>query len=301
MQFEFNLEDNIFSLYNELKSKTYQHSNYTSFYVKDPKLRKIHKAVVKDRVLHHAIFRVFYPIFDKSFVYDSYSCRNNKGAHKAINRLNKFAKKASKNHTKTCYVLKCDVKKFFDSIDQKILLNFIKNKIKDPDALWLLEKIIKSFSVQPCKGIPLGNITSQLFANIYLNEFDQFVKHKLKEKYYIRYCDDFVILSENKNYLENLISVLSSFLKNDLKLILHSDKTKIRKFNQGIDFLGYVSFQHYKILRTKTKKRILNKAKESCKIESLNSYLGILKHCNSFKLKLDLLKTYFSIDKINKI
>ncbi len=248
--------------------------------------------------MHHAIFRILYPIFDKSFIFDSYSCRNNKGVHKAINRLNQFSQKASKNNTKTCWVLKCDVKKFFDSIDQEILINLIKNKIKDEDAIWLISKIIKSFSILPGKGIPLGNITSQLFANIYLNELDQFIKHKLKIRYYIRYCDDFAILTDSKNYLENIIFKIGDFLQNNLKLILHPSKIEIRKFNQGIDFLGYVSFACYKILRTKTKNRMLKKAKENYKIEMLSSYLGILKHCNSFKLKIILLKNYFSILKI---
>jgi len=186
-EFEKNLKNNILELRAELQDKTYHHSNYFSFYVKDPKLRHIHKACVKDRVLHHAIFRILYPIFDKSFIFDSYSCRNNKGTHRAVNKLNDFARKVSRNNTKTCFILKLDVRKFFDSINQDILINLIKRKIEDKNAVWLIEKIVRSFP----KGLPLGNITSQLFANVYLNELDQFVKHKLKVKYYIRYCDDF--------------------------------------------------------------------------------------------------------------
>ncbi|OGZ77983.1 MAG: hypothetical protein A2312_03210 [Candidatus Staskawiczbacteria bacterium RIFOXYB2_FULL_32_9] len=291
LQFELNLEDNIFSLYSKLKNKTYCHSNYTSFCIKDPKLRKIHKAIVEDRVLHHAIFRILYPIFDKYFIFDSCSCRNNKGVHNAINRLNQFVKKNSKNNTRCCYILKCDVKKYFDSIDQEILLGLIKIKIKDKNAMWLIERIVKSFPA----GLPLGNITSQLFANIYLNELDQFIKHKLKQKYYIRYCDDFVIMSLNKEYLKSLIFVITNFLENNLKLSLHKGKIIIERHRRGVDFLGYKNFPDYRILRTKTKKRILDKAKEKRGIESLISYLGILKHCKSRKIKIKLLKNYFTI------
>ncbi len=283
------MEDNIFSLYNELKTKTYQHSNYTSFYVKDPKLRKIHKATVKDRVLHHAVFRILYPIFDRSFIFDSYSCRNIKGTHRAINRLNYFARKADKNNTKTCFILKCDIKKFFDSIDQEILIKLIKNKIRDNDAVWLIEKIIESFP----KGLPLGNITSQLFANVYLGELDKFIKHELRERYYIRYCDDFIILSDSKRHLINLIPKINLFLKNCLKLFLHPRKISIVKYNQGVDFLGYVSFPYFKVLRTKTKNRMLKVVRENRHIEALNSYLGLLKHCKSHKVKIKLLKIFF--------
>lgn len=296
-QFEFYLEDNIFQLNSELKSQSYQHSRYTPFFICDPKLRKIHKATVKDRVLHHAVFRALYPIFDKTFIADSYSCRDYKGTHRAVNRLRKFALKVSQNNTKNCFVLQCDIKKFFDSIDHEILLVLLQKKIQDQKLLWLLNELINSFSVLPGVGLPLGNITSQLFANIYLNEFDQFIKHQLRLKYYIRYCDDFVILSESKQFLENLIPQISSFLKEKLKLNLHQEKTKIKKYHQGIDFLGYVSFPHHRILRVKTKKRMFAKLKikKEQKMagaitaisfnQTLQSYLGILKHCNGYKLQ----------------
>ena len=141
----FNLEDNLFQLHRELRNKTYRHSNYTSFNVCDPKLRRIHKACVRDRVLHHAIFRVLYPIFDKSFIFDSYSCRIKKGTHRAVTRLERFCRKLSRNNTKNIFALKCDVRKFFDSVDQNILVRLIRNKIQDKDAIWLVEIIIRSF------------------------------------------------------------------------------------------------------------------------------------------------------------
>lgn len=144
-EFERYLENNLFDLHLSLKYKNYRHSPYISFYITDPKLRKIHKANVRDRVLHHAVYRILYPIFDQSFIFDSYSCRLNKGTHKAVKRLEKFSRKVSKNHTSPCFVLKCDVKKFFDSVDHKILLKIIEQKLKDKEAIWLIKEIIGSF------------------------------------------------------------------------------------------------------------------------------------------------------------
>jgi retron-type reverse transcriptase len=286
-EFEFNLEDNLFQLYQELKTKTYQHSHYTPFNICDPKPRKIHKAIVKDRVLHHAIFRILYPLFDKIFIFDSYSCRLGKGTHKAVNRLAKFCLKLSRNNTKNIFVLKCDIKKFFDSIDQNILINLIKKKIQDKNVIWLVEKIVKSFKT----GLPLGNVTSQLFANIYLNELDQFVKHKLKSKHYLRYCDDFVILGERKENLEKFIKPINNFLETELNLSLHQDKIIIRKYHQGIDFLGYVVLPNHRVLRTETKRRILKRIKNNnLSLQSINSYLGILKHCKGYKIKKEIQK-----------
>lgn len=295
--FEYYLEDNIFNLHYELKTKNYQHSHYTVFCIKDPKLRKIHKAIIKDRVLHHAVFRVLYPIFDKIFIADSYSCRLGKGTHRAIDRLEKFARQVSQNKTKTIFILKCDVKRFFDSIDQNILMGLLKKKIQDQDVLRLLGGLIKSFEASEGRGLPLGNITSQLFANIYLNGLDQFVKHKLRVRHYIRYCDDFVVLSQSQSQLENIIAVIGDFLQNRLDLSLHPNKIEIKKWHQGVDFLGYISFPHHRLLRTKTKKRMLKKIqnrfqqfqygeiyRESFE-QSLQSYIGILKHCASYKIR----------------
>ncbi|MBI4779432.1 RNA-dependent DNA polymerase [Candidatus Falkowbacteria bacterium] len=288
------MEDNLFELSSELKNKEYKHSNYTAFCVSDPKLRRIHKATVRDRVLHHAIFRILYPLFDKSFIFDSYSCRFDKGTHRAVNRLAKFLGKLSHNNRDLIFALKCDIRKFFASINQNILLRLITKKIKDENSIWLIEKIIRSFS----RGLPLGNVTSQIFANIYLNELDQFVKHKLKVKYYLRYCDDFIILSQDKEYLKNLILLIDNFLNKTLNLSIHPDKIIIKKYSQGIDFLGYVVLPCHRALRTKSRRRIFKKikiSKEKLKAgfinnesfnQSLQSYYGMLKHCNGYKLKI---------------
>lgn len=146
MIFERNLEDNLFGLHTELKDKTYRHSEYSAFYITDPKLRLAHKAKVRDRIIHHAIYRILYPIFDPSFIVDSFSCRIDKGTHRAVNRLNTFIRKISKNYTGSCFVLKCDIKRFFSSVDHNILLTIIRQKIDDPDVLALLTEIIGSFS-----------------------------------------------------------------------------------------------------------------------------------------------------------
>lgn len=229
--FEFNLENNLFNLHNELINKIYSPDPYQAFFVYDPKKRHIHKACVRDRVIHQAVFQVLYPIFNKHFIFDSYSSRVGKGTHKDSKRFFILPRKASKNWRKPAFILKCDIQKFFDSINHQILFGLIKKKILDKDVLWLVGKILKSFERSPNIGIPLGNVTSQLFANIYLNEFDQFIKHKLRIKFYVRYVDDFVIVSKDNEYLEFLIPQIALFLKNELNLCLHPKKVEIRKLS----------------------------------------------------------------------
>ena len=298
--FAFNLENNLFNIHDKLKTESYKPSKYDFFFVRDPKLRPIHKATVRDRVIFQAVFRILYHVFDPVFIYDSYSCRLGKGTHAGTKRLEKFARKASKNYRQDCLVLKCDIKQFFYSVDHDIFMRLIGKKIRDSKLFNLIEKIIGSFQVQPGKGLPLGNVTSQLFTNIYLHELDTFVKHKLKEKYYIRYCDDFVIIGKDYSHLKSLIPKLNIFLREKLKLNLHTRKTEIRKLNQGVDFLGYVVLPHRTVLRTKTKKRMFKKVKQKvvdCNSgvindfelnQSLQSYLGMLEHCAGYKIKTKL-------------
>jgi len=284
LEFDFYLEENIFLLHKELKDKTYKNQPYIPFYVYDPKRRHIHKACVRDRVVHQAVYRILYYIYDKSFIHDSYSCRLEKGTHQGVRKLEEFARKESKNYSKNIWALKCDISKFFDSIDHNLLKSILFKKDLGDNTKWLIEQIIKSFEKSPNKGLPLGNVTSQLFANIYLNEFDQFVKHKLKIKYYLRYCDDFVIVAKDKEYPEFTLPSVADFLKSKLDLSLHPRKVEIRKLSQGIDFLGYVVLPHYKILRTSTKKRIFRKIKGDISKETKQSYLGVLSHCKGYKI-----------------
>ena len=294
-QFALNLGDNILILHRELEEKTYQHGSYHAFKINDPKPRDIHKASVRDRILHHAICRILYPYFDKVFIYDSYSCRIGKGTHRAMNRLKFFSRKISKNNTKQCWILKCDIKKFFANIDHEILKSILKKHIVDGDILWLLDRIINSFNLvakPPSKGLPLGNLTSQLLVNIYMNEFDQFIKHQLKIKYYIRYADDFVILSQDKQWLLDMLSQIRDFLWDELHLQLHPNKVSIHTLASGIDFLGWVHFLDHRVLRTATKRRMFKKLKQNKTKETLASYQGLLSHGNTHCL-LDHIALYY--------
>ena len=285
-RFSFFLFYNIFSLQGDLANHTYKHGAYQAFKINDPKPRDIHKASVRDRLLHHAIYRKLYPFFEKVFIADSFSCRINKGTHKAMNRFRAFAYKTSKNNTKTCWILKCDIKKFFASIDHKTLKEILAKHISGKNTLWLLDEVIDSFnSGSPSKGLPLGNLTSQLLVNIYMNEFDQFLKHKLKIKHYIRYADDFILLSDDKKRLEDKIEPIKEFLKNKLKLEIHKDKIQIKSPSSGVDFLGWVHFPDHRVLRTKTKRRMFKRISANPAPETINSYLGLLGHGNTRKLR----------------
>jgi len=300
--FSFYLMDNILSLHSDLKNHTYKHGGYQCFKINDSKSRIIHKASVRDRLLHHALYRILYPFFDKTFMSNSFSCRNNKGTHKAINQFRSFAYNVSKNNTKTCWILKCDIRKFFASIDQNILINILEQYITDKDIINLLKGTIFSFNSGKQKtGLPLGNLTSQLFANVYMNEFDYFVKHKLKVKYYIRYADDFIVLSDNKKYLENILEAISNFLQNELRLMLHPDKIFIKTLSSGVDFLGWKHFFDYRVLRKVTKLRALkNIEKSSGDYAMLNSYFGLLKHGNAHKIRENILQAIFIYEKFRR-
>ncbi len=284
-EFSLHLMDNILSLHDNLRNRAYVHGGYQAFNICDPKPRNIHKAQVRDRLLHHAIYRILYPFFDRSFIADSYSCRIDKGTHKAINRFRSFAYKVGKNNTRTCWVLKCDIRKFFANIDHSILKKILSRHIPNKDILWLLNRVIDSFEAKPGVGLPLGNLTSQLLVNIYMNEFDRFMKHKLKARYYIRYADDFVILSEDKERLESLLLNIRAFLSERLALELHPDKVSIKTLASGVDFLGWVHFPDHRVLRTTTKKRMIKRVQEHPTEETISSYLGLLKHGNTVKIK----------------
>lgn len=287
-EFSLNLAGNLYTLREDLINKTYTHGVYHAFGISDPKPRSIHKATVRDRVLHHAIYRVLYPYFDCKFICDVYSCRYDKGVHRAIRRLDYFARKVSKNNTRTCWILKCDVRKFFFSVDQATLMRVMKKYITDRDTLWLLGRVVSSFENAPGKGLPLGNLTSQLLVNVYMNEFDRFVKHDLGEKYYVRYADDFIFLQEDRKVLEALILQISEFLERRLKLSLHPSKVKIKTWASGVDFLGWICFPDHKVLRTTTKRRMIKRLQQNLSEKTRASYLGLLGHGNTYKLKSEL-------------
>jgi len=263
-------------------------------------------------VVYHALVNILEPIFEKIFIHDSYASRKNKGTHNAIARFDKFKRGVSRNgalvkdgfdnNLVKGYVLKADIKRYFDNVDHEILLRIVKRKIIDEKVIWLINRILANFdSKLPGKGMPLGNLTSQFFANVYLNQLDYFVKHKLKAKYYLRYVDDFVILHYNKEVLESYKEKIGYYLKN-LRLELHPDKSKIIALRDGITFLGYRIFYHYKLLR----KSNLRKFKENFREElylyekksisceeldsSIQGWFGYAMWANTYKLRKNLTK-----------
>ncbi len=294
--------DNLLSLHEELRNDTYRHGGYYRFKINDPKPRIIHKASVRDRLVHHAIYRKLYPFFDKTFIGDSYSCRLRKGTHKAMNRFKQFAHQLSANDTKTVWVLKCDIRKFFDSIDHDILLQLLGERIADEKALALLKQVIDSFSIQnsisrtvgrpsnsPTKaGLPLGNLTSQLLVNVYMNEFDQWVKHKLQSRQYVRYADDFIFLSRDRQKLVEMIVLIADFLSQRLRLQLHPTKLFLNTVSSGMDFLGWVHFSRHTVLREAAKRRMIKTIMANPKVAVFDSYQGLLSHGNAYQLSQDM-------------
>lgn len=286
MKYEAKLADNLVLLHGLLQKRTYAHSSYSAFNISDPKPRNIHKATVQDRLLHHLIYKELYPYFEQRFIFDSFSCRENKGTHRALDRFRLFARKVSKNNTNTCYVLKCDIKKFFASVDHDILKSILRRHIADQEMLWLIDEIISSFqSTRDGVGLPLGNLTSQLLVNVYMHEFDMFIKQELRVEYYIRYADDFAIMADNKEYLEGLLPKLHTFLNERLKLHMHEHKVYIKTFATGVDFLGWIHFPHHRQIRTTTKRKIMKKLKWYPKPETISSYRGLLLHGDTYNLR----------------
>lgn len=276
LDFSWNVEKELIKLQGELLNKTYKHGEYYEFTLYDAKKREIKAAPFRDRVVHHALCNIIEPLFDKGFIYDSYACRKEKGTHKAVKRLDKFIQSTEEKWGKeNVYCLKCDISKYFDSIDHDILFNLIKKRIKDSDTLWLIREIIDSSFVHDFKprktGIPIGNLTSQLFANLYLNELDIFVKHVLRERYYLRYMDDFLILANEKKKLHKEEILLRNFVKDNLQLELHPSKVSLSPVPKGIYFLGYQIFREYKRLRKSTVIRFLKKLKLKKSKEEINS------------------------------
>ncbi|HUC87258.1 MAG TPA: reverse transcriptase/maturase family protein [Candidatus Saccharimonadales bacterium] len=287
--FERRLMDNLLLLHDELVSGSYRHSGYYQFAISDPKPRQIHKASVRDRVLNHAVYRVLYPFFDATFVHDSFSCRKGKGTHAAMQRFQQYARQVSCNDTRSCWALKCDIKKFFASIDQAVLLGILANYIPDAKLMMLLAQVIGSFETEPGKGLPLGNLTSQLFVNIYLNKFDQFVMHRLKAQHYIRYADDFVFFAADRDWLLAQIPLIDDFLREQLNLTMHPQKIALQTLASGVDFLGWVHFPYHRVLRTRTKQRLLRHLEQPSSEAAIQSYLGLLNHGNAFELQQEVL------------
>lgn len=252
--FGWNVERNVLALREELFSGAYSHGHYRKFIISDSKRREIQAAPFRDRVVHQAMVAALDPIFERHFIYDSYACRRGKGTQAALARFERFA------HVSR-YALMMDVSKYFASIDQQILLELLVQSVRDERLLHLCEIVIKSCEESPGVGIPIGNLTSQLFANVYLNELDQYVKHGLRERRYVRYMDDFVILHDDKAYLHALRGNLTEFLAGRLHLTVHPRKAQIMPTAPGVPFLGLRIFPHHKLLRASTVRRFVRRAR----------------------------------------
>ncbi|MBU4456458.1 MAG: reverse transcriptase/maturase family protein [Nanoarchaeota archaeon] len=297
INFEKKLKKNLLQLRTELVMHTYQPKPLEIFILRDPKTRKISKSEFRDRVVHHAICNIIESVFDKRFIYDSFANRIGKGTLNAIKRFDTFKRKVSKNNTIKCYVLKADIKSYFDTVNQGILIKILSKQIHDDRIMWLIKIILDNHQgKEKNKGMPLGNLTSQFFANVYLNELDQFVKHKLKVKYYIRYVDDFVILHQSKVKLEEYKEKINQFLKEQLNIKLHPEKSQIIKLEKGIGFLGFRIFYHHKLIVKKNMRKFekkmqrmkklyqINKINREKIIEKYEGWIAYARNANTFNL-----------------
>ncbi len=292
-EFALHLADEMLALHGDFIDDVYIHGPYRRFAINDPKPRTIHKATVRDRLVHHAVHRQFYAYFAERFVIDSFSCQKGKGLHAGLNRFRTVARQISKNGTTICWVLKCDIRKFFASVDHDVLLELLGVHVADARLMALLRNVIRSFSASPGKGLPLGNLTSQLFANIYLHELDHFIKNRIGVRGYIRYADDFVLLSDSREDLVDALPRIAKFLEVHLRLALHPKKVTLQTFASGVDFLGWVHFPHHRVPRTVTRRRIQRRLREKPTNAALQSYLGLLGYGNAFRLQNTLENDYW--------
>jgi len=303
MSFHQNVEENLYHIHKSLIEMTWTPKPFSSFeIISENKRRFIEAPVFADRIVHHAIVRVLEPIFETKFIFDSYSCRKGKGTHAAVNRVEQFIRTA-KAKWKQPYILKCDISKFFPSIDQTILWNILKRTIREKTVLELIQKASIVPGNTTNKGIPIGALTSQLFANVYMNELDHFIKNKLQCRFYLRYADDFVILSENKENLHNILYEISNFLQTKLHLKLNP-KTSIFPLSHGLDFCGYRIWATHRLPRKKVivaAKKRLNKtmklyAKKKIDLEKAKAvviaFLGYMQHCNGNVTTKNILKKF---------
>lgn len=268
-----NRDANLQMLHEMLKNKTYKTSTYTTFKIFEPKERVIFRLpYFPDRITHHAVMNIMEPIFVSTFTSDTYSCIKGKGIHAA----HKSLKKALRDIEGTQYCLKLDIKKFYPNIDHDVLKQLLRRKIKDNDLLWLLDGIIES-----AEGLPIGNYLSQYFANFYLTYFDHWIKEVKGVKYYFRYADDLVILSSNKPDLHQLLDDIRQYLDQNLKLTVKHNYQVFPVDDRGIDFIGYVFFHTHILLRKSIKQNFARMMFHNPNPQSLASYQGWSKHCNS--------------------
>lgn len=259
IEFEADLENQLYRLHLELRGGCYRHGGYERFLVYDPKKRVIHKASVRDRLVHRLLYDYLLTVFDRQWLACSFSCRPGFGQFRSIAAVEKALRKITHNYTRTAWVVKCDIKKFFDHIDQAILYRLLCRRVNNANILALLSQVIGSFSVTPGCGIPIGNLTSQIFANVYLHGLDLFAKHQLKKRHYFRYADDALCAVTDKGEAEQFIESIRGYAGKALRLKLHPRKTIIRSAGWGIDWLGEVLLPGYKVLRPSTRRWLVKK------------------------------------------
>lgn len=311
--FNLNLEKELLKIQRQLMDKTYRPGKYKEFVVCEPVKRLISAAPYRDRVVHHALCNVIEPLFERAFIYDTYANRRLKGTHKAIDRFQGYMQKYR-------YVLKCDIKKFFPSIDHEILCGLLQKKIADPDALWLIKRIIESSNPQEAvsdyvggdslfalhehrKGLPIGNLTSQFFGNLYLNGFDHFIKDGLGRKAYLRYVDDFAVFGNDKEELWKIKDRMDEYL-GLLRLKLHKKKTRIFPVKNGCEFLGFYIYPNFRKVkkanvrlfetRLKTMQAAFRKGVISMEQihKSIQGWIAHVEHADSYKLRERIFEKY---------
>lgn len=306
LSFNYNLEGELIKLQQELTEKIYLPGNYRTFYIKEPKTRMISAAPYRDRVVHHSLCNIIVPLIEPAFIADSYANRIGFGTHRALNRFTKFARSSK-------YVLQCDIQKYFPSIDHEILKNLVRRKIKCPDTLWLIDLIINNSNeqlsvieyfdgddlltpIQRRRGLPVGNLTSQFLANVYLNDFDHFVKEKLKVKKYLRYVDDFAFFADDWEFLLEVRFAVEEYLAK-LRLKIHPIKSQLFATKQGANFLGFRILPDCIRVRTENLRRARRRLKQmqtdykQGKItlenvsQSIQSWFAHLEHGDTWRLR----------------
>jgi retron-type reverse transcriptase len=309
LRFNYNLEIELAQLQHQLLTKTYQPGKYKTFRVKEPKARLISAAPYRDRVVHHALCNVIMPIFEQTFIHDSYANRTGFGTHRALKRFTHFARSSR-------YVLQCDICKYFPSVDHELLKTCLRCKIKCPDTLWLVDTIIDGSNEQEPvieyfpgdnlitplerrRGLPIGNLTSQFFANIYLNGFDHFIKEQLKAQKYLRYVDDFALFSDDRGFLVDAKATIEEFLTT-LRLKIHPIKSQLFETRLGATFVGFRVLQDHtrikaaNLHRARYRLRRLKKEYATGRItferltQSIQSWGAHLKHADTWHLRQDI-------------
>jgi len=318
LEYELDFESRIFDLYERLVNKTYTPNRSIFFVLTDVKAREVWASEFEDRIVHHLLYNQLFDRFVNAFIHDLYSCIPGRGTHRAVDRLEHFGRSATENYSDKCYYLQCDVKSFYMNINKDIVYKLVSKKLQHPWWLWLVETVLYSdprgnyicnspkwkldkiplhkslFNKAWNIGLAIGNLSSQFFANIILNELDQFAKHVLKTRYYIRYADDIVILSRDPQYLNHVYDRMNEFLKTQLHLEFHPSKKILQPTERGINFVGYIVKHHRRYIRGSTIRNFINKEYDSIEnpMSTVNSYFGFFKHCNCHNVKRNASETF---------